>query len=142
MKASLVCDVRTINWLQELFMTYEGKDLTNTDKIKGATQVEIKRLEKLSGETLPDDYRLFLEICGKKLPSFIDTRNISLTINELIHQYERTLEEEPDEMPESEWIIIAFWNMTGAEWVLNTVSGEVYERDEYGEMLLKVSDSF
>jgi hypothetical protein len=131
-----------MNWLQELFITYEGKDLTNTDKIKGATQAEIKRLEKLSGETLPDDYRLFLEICGNKLPSFIDTCNISLEISELISQYELTLEEEPDEMPESEWLIVAVWNMTGAEWVLNTVTGKVYERDEYGEMLLKVTDSF
>ncbi len=134
--------IKNQNWLQKLFISYEDKDLTGTDEIRGATQDEIKRLEKLAGETLPDDYRLFLETCGKKLPNFIDTSDISFDICELISHYELTIEEDPDEMPKSGWFIVAVLNMTGADWVLNTASGEVYERDEYGEMLSKVTDSF
>lgn len=131
-----------MNWLQKLFVTYEKIDLTNTDKIKGATQTEINHLESISGEVLPTYYRLFLETCGKKLPYFINNSDVSFEINALIDQYKMILEEDPEEMPEPEFIIVAVWDITGSDWVLNITTGEVYNRDEYGEIRSKVTDDF
>jgi hypothetical protein len=67
---------------------------------------------------------------------------MSFTINELIEQYELILEEDPDEMPTSKLVIIAIWDVTGSDWVLHTTTGEVFNRNEYGDLLSKVTDDF
>jgi len=116
------------NWLETL-IRYAGQldpDLTN--RLEGATQDEIKRLEALLGHGLPEVYAAFLARMGRDTSDLMGGTPVDTRIGSLLKLYETS---EPAELP-SGCIIIGDGFGQGLEGLALRVDGkhEIFHSDE------------